>query len=207
MDAHYQYFFVVGAIENADLAPFRDALVRSPEIVVVQFFRARRLEGENGASLRVHARHDVLDHTILAGRVQALEDDQERPAVLRVEFLLQVAEHAFASVEYILRVLFAFDSGRVSGVPILQTKLFALGYTKRFCKARCLFDELVAFHGFGSVVQTRRSEQRAQPPAESREAISGEENGFAREMDRVVETERGQSIVSAKRNIDTGHGP
>ena len=180
--------------------------MRSPS-VVVQFFSAGRLEGENGASLRVHTGHDVLDHTILAGSVQTLEDNQDRPAVLRVEFLLQVVEHAFACIEYVLRVLLAFDPGRVSGVQILQTKLFALGYTKRFCKARGLFDELVAIHGFGSVVQTRRSEQRAQSPAESRETVSSEKGGFVRETGRAVETKQIQSVVSAKRNINTGHGP
>src|SRR5882762_9279512 len=197
VDAHNQYFFVVGAIENADPAPFRGALMRSPEIVVVQFFSAGRLKRENGASLRVYTGHHVFDHTILAGSVQTLEDDHDRPAVLRVEFLLQVAEHAFACIEYVLRVLLAFDPGRVSGVPILQTKLFALGYTKRFCKARGLFDELVVFHGFGSVVQTHRSEQRAQSPAENREAVSGESDG-ARKGNRAVETKQIQSVVSAK---------
>jgi len=34
VDAHDQYFFVVGAIENADLAAFRNALMRSPEVIV-----------------------------------------------------------------------------------------------------------------------------------------------------------------------------
>jgi len=82
---------------------------------VVQFFSAGRLEGENRASLRVHTGHDVLDHPILAGSVQTLEDDQDCPAVLRVEFLLQVVEHAFACIEYVLRVLLAFDPGCVSG--------------------------------------------------------------------------------------------
>src|SRR6266446_10940022 len=76
-----------------------------------------------------------------------------------------------------------------------------------FCKARGLFDELVAIHGFGSVVQTRRSEQRAQSPAESRETVSSEKGGFVRETDRAVETKQIQSVVSAKRNINTGHGP
>ena len=181
--------------------------MRSPEIVVVQFLSAGGLEGENGASLRVHTGHDVLDHTILTGSVQTLENDQDRPAVLRVKFLLEVVEHAFACIEYALRMLLVFDSGRVGRVPILQTKLFALGYTKRFCKARGLFDELVVFHGFGSVVQTCRSEQRAQAPAESRETVSGENDGFVRETDRAVETKQIQSVVSANRNIDTGHGP
>jgi len=43
VDAHNQYFFVVGPIENADPA-VPEALVRSPEIVMVQFFSAGRLK-------------------------------------------------------------------------------------------------------------------------------------------------------------------
>jgi hypothetical protein len=181
--------------------------MRSPKVFVVQLFIAWRLEGVNLTSLWVHAGHNVLDHAILSGGVQTLEDHQDGPAVLRVEFFLQMVEHAFACIEYLLRVLLTFDAGRVSGVPILQTKLFTPGYTKRCCEARGLFDELVAIHGFGSVVQTCRSEQRAQSPAESGEAVSGEKDGFVRETDGAVEAEQIQSVVSAKRNIDTGHGP
>ncbi len=69
VDAHDQYFFVVGAIENADLAAFRNALMRSPKVIVVQLFIARCLEGVNVTSLRIYARHNVLDHAILSGGV------------------------------------------------------------------------------------------------------------------------------------------
>jgi len=68
----------------------------------------------NVASLRIYAGHNVLNHAILSGGVQTLEDDQNRPAVLRVEFLLQAAEHAFAGIEYVLRALadpFALRAG------------------------------------------------------------------------------------------------
>jgi len=46
------------------------------------------------------------------------------PAVLRVEFLLQVVEQAFACIEYVLRVLLVLIR-RVSGGKILQSKLLA----------------------------------------------------------------------------------
>ena len=75
MDAHDENFFVVGAIENADLAALRNALMRPPEVIVVQIFIARGLESMNVTSLRIHAGHDVLDHAILAGGVHGLEDD------------------------------------------------------------------------------------------------------------------------------------
>ena len=159
------------------------------------------------AALRVDARHHVLDCAVFPGGIHGLKDEQHRPAVLRIEFFLQAVEQTFACIEYLLRVLLASDAGRVNGVPILQTKLFTLGYTKRCSEARGLFDELVAIHGFGSVVQTCRSEQRAQSPAESGETISGEKDGFVRETDGAVEAKQIESVVSAKRNIDTGHGP
>jgi len=56
----------------------------------------------------------VLDHAILRQRPD-LGGRPGRPAVLRVEFLLQVVEQAFACIEYVLRVLLVFDPGRVSG--------------------------------------------------------------------------------------------
>src|SRR5258707_157532 len=81
-------------------------------------------------------------------------------------------------VKYSLDVFFAFDAGRGGGVPILQSKLLALGDAKGFCEARGLFDKLVLFHGFGSVVQTWRSEQRAESPSEGGEAVVGVEEGI-----------------------------
>ena len=149
--------------------------MRSPEIIVVQLFIARRLKGVNVTSLRIHAGHDVLDHAILASGVHSLEDDQDRPAILRIEFLLQVVEHAFARIEYTLRVLFVFHPGRGSGIPVFQSKLLSLRNAKGFRQSRGLFDEFVVFHDFGSVVQTWRSEQRADSPAEGGEAVVGVE--------------------------------
>ena len=42
--------------------------------------------------VRVHARHHVLDRAVLARGVHRLEDQQQRPAILRVEHLLQLAQ-------------------------------------------------------------------------------------------------------------------
>jgi len=56
---------------------------------VVEIFVGGRLEGVHLASLRVDARHHVLDRAVLAGGVHRLKDEQQRPAVLRVETVLQ----------------------------------------------------------------------------------------------------------------------
>ena len=73
MHSHNQNFFVVRAIEYPYLAALRNASVRPPQIIVIQFFGARRFERMNVASLRIHAGHDVLDHAIFAGGVHRLK--------------------------------------------------------------------------------------------------------------------------------------
>src|SRR5713226_2610428 len=44
------------------------------------------------AALRVDARKDRLDGTVLAGRIHALQDQQHRPAVLRIKFFLKILQ-------------------------------------------------------------------------------------------------------------------
>ena len=44
----------------------------------------------NLAALRIHARHHVLDRPVFAGRIHRLEDEQHRPAILRVEHVLAI---------------------------------------------------------------------------------------------------------------------
>ena len=90
--AHDQRLLVVAAVEDADAAALGQALHAAPEVVVVEILAGRRLEGVDLAALRVDAGHDVLDRAVLAGRVHRLEDQQHRPAVLRVEHVLQLGE-------------------------------------------------------------------------------------------------------------------
>jgi hypothetical protein len=52
----------------------------------------RHLEAVNMAALRVEGAHDVLDRAALAGRVDALEDDQDPLAALRPETLLKIGQ-------------------------------------------------------------------------------------------------------------------
>ena len=93
-----QDFFVVRAVEHANPATFRHPPGRPPQKVVVELLVCRRLERIDLGTLRVHARHDVLDRAVLAGRVHGLEDEQQRPAVLRVEQFLKLAEPFDASL-------------------------------------------------------------------------------------------------------------
>ena len=92
MHAHHQHLLVVGAVEDADVAALRQAARAAPQIIVVEFLGRRRFEGEHLAALRIHAGHDVLDGAVLAGGIHGLEDQQQRPAVLGIEFVLQLGQ-------------------------------------------------------------------------------------------------------------------
>src|SRR5262245_21214434 len=89
MYPHDQALFVVRPIEDADAAAFREQPRRPPEKVVIELFGRRRLERVDLTALRIDAGHHVTDRAVLAGRVDALKDQQHAPLVLRVELLLE----------------------------------------------------------------------------------------------------------------------
>ena len=66
--------------------------VAAPEKIVIELLSGGRLEGEDLATLRIHAGHHVLDGAVLAGGVHGLKNQEQRPLVLRVETALQFAE-------------------------------------------------------------------------------------------------------------------
>src|SRR5229473_4665319 len=98
MDADDKNFFVIGAVEDADLSPLRDTLVGPPKVFMVQFLAAGRLERKDLAALGVHARHHVLDDAIFSGGIHGLKNQEQRPAILRIKFFLHVAEQALTSL-------------------------------------------------------------------------------------------------------------
>ena len=88
MHAHDQYLLVVRAVEDPDLAAFRQHPGTTPEKIVLQLLRAWMFETEDLAALRVDARHHMLDGAVFSGGVHRLEDQQDRVAVARVQQLL-----------------------------------------------------------------------------------------------------------------------
>ena len=88
---------------------------------MVELFLARLLEGMHIAALRIHALHHVLDHAVFAGRVHGLENQQHRPAILRVEPFLQLGQ-AFDPFGQEVLGLFLFDVEivGVARIPILE---------------------------------------------------------------------------------------
>jgi hypothetical protein len=119
--------FVVGSIENADPAPFRNADGVTPQEIVREFLRRRLLERMDPAALRIDTRHDVLDGSVLARSVHGLKDQKQRPTILRVEHVLLSREPFRSALQELRRVaLVHFQAPRVSWVEILQLKAFAL---------------------------------------------------------------------------------
>src|SRR2546429_2432939 len=142
MHADDEDFFIVGAIKDADLPAFGDDFVVAPEIVAVQFLRARGFERVNVAALRVDAGHDVLDGAVFAGGVHGLKDEQKSPTILRVKHFLEVAEAGDAVFEQALRGALVLDAVGVGGLEILEAKLFTLGDAVRFDDVRGFFQQL-----------------------------------------------------------------
>src|SRR5262249_40333612 len=96
---HDEHVLVVGAVENADPAALRQAPHVAPQEVVVQLLGRGLFEAEYLAALGVHARHDVLDRPVLAGRVHRLEDNQHGIPVVRVQKLLRLLKVLEALVQ------------------------------------------------------------------------------------------------------------
>src|SRR4051812_2652436 len=75
-NAHRDYILVVRAVEDPQLAPLRQRCVNAPEVIVRELGRRRDFERGDPAALWVNAGEDVLDRPVLAGGVDALEDEQ-----------------------------------------------------------------------------------------------------------------------------------
>jgi hypothetical protein len=126
VDSNNQNFFVVGTIEDADLAALWGAPVRPPQKKKNELIGAGSLEGMNIASLRIHAGHHVFDNPVFAGGVHRLNHEQERPAILRIELLLQIAEQTGAVIDNFLALLLVLHLAGVARVVIFQAEFFAL---------------------------------------------------------------------------------
>src|SRR5712671_1568571 len=99
MHPRHQTFLIIGSIEDADAAARRQRHHSAPHEIMGKLVAGRLLERSDIAALRVDARKNVLDRAVLAGCVHALQDDQYRPAVLRVKLLLKIAQAFPAGLE------------------------------------------------------------------------------------------------------------
>ena len=92
MYAHDQNLFVIRPVEKAKFAALWNRFMGSPQKFVIEFLLRRRLECRNAASLRIDPGHHMLDGAVFSGGVHRLEDQQQRPAVLRVQLFLKMGK-------------------------------------------------------------------------------------------------------------------
>lgn len=126
MNANYQHLFIIGPVENADPASFGKPSAGPPHEIVVECFGRGRLEREHLAALGIHPGHHVPDDAILARCVHALEDQQKRPAILRVELALQLTEKFDASPEMLICACLRTEAARIAGIHGVQPKAFSV---------------------------------------------------------------------------------
>src|SRR5258708_30936364 len=93
------------------------------------------------AALRVDALEDALDGAVLAGGVHALEDQQHRPAALRVELFLEITQPFVVGLDDLLSLALV-DASPLSGLLRFEVefarsveaerrhKRFQLGYER-----------------------------------------------------------------------------
>src|SRR5579859_4173674 len=132
--ANHQHFFIVRAIEDADLAALRQSPGGAPEKVMVQFFYGRLLETGDLASLGIHAGHDVLDQAVFAGGVHGLKDQQDRPLVLCVKLFLELLQHDNTLLQELIGLVLGMNATDVGGIIIFQPKRVAVFHPKCICQ-------------------------------------------------------------------------
>ena len=131
MDAHDQNFLVVGTVENPDVSALGHVFHGAPHVVMIEFFGRGRFERKHLAALRVDSRHDVLDHAVFSSSVHGLKDQQERPAILRVQFVLQFGELLDALFQKFVSFFLGLDAGSVRRIVILEAEMLSVFYAKR----------------------------------------------------------------------------
>src|SRR5262249_38977460 len=109
------------------------------------------LERGHVNSLWIHARHDVLDRAVLAGGVHRLEDEQQRPAVLRVEHLLLLSEPLGPAPQEVGRLALLHPQAEgIARVDALQPEALALRYAKRLDEFPDAIEDRSSRHGRAS---------------------------------------------------------
>ena len=121
-NSHRDDVLVVRAVEDPDHPACRALGVDAPEEVVRELDRRGRLERRDATALRVDTREDVADRPVLAGGVEALEDEEDAPLSLGVEALLQRRELLEQRGELLLRLVLPRQAERVARVTPLQVR-------------------------------------------------------------------------------------
>ena len=123
VDADDEHLFVVGAVEDDDLAGTGQHAHRSPEKVMHPLDVGRRFEAADEDALRVDARHDVLDRAVFAGGVEGLEDDDDRVFAAGPQQVLRGGQAGDVFQQRHLGLVFVLEARRERGIEILETYL------------------------------------------------------------------------------------
>ena len=124
MYPHDQDVFVVRAIEDDNFALARHLRFHPPQEVMRQFFRARFFEVRHIAAIGIHRTDDVLDYTVLAGGIEALQAHKHRALAFGEKALLQLTD-LFAKFADPRESVFLVSLSVVVGVEIRKMHLLA----------------------------------------------------------------------------------
>ena len=135
VDAQGDRFLVVGTVEDADPATFRQRRPVPLQPAVFHLLESRAREIGHPKALRIDAGRDVLDGAVFAGGVHALEYQQQRLPALSIQSLLQAGKLAHLGGQQLAQFLGAQRRGgrkglqRVEGhgAPGLDAKLGTIG--------------------------------------------------------------------------------
>src|SRR4029453_8506587 len=146
--SHDEDLLVVRTVEDPDAAALGKELHAAPQVVVVEILRGRRLEGVHLAALRIDSGHHVLDRAILAGGVHRLKGEEDGPAVLRVEPVLELGERLDPDRQRLLRPRLVLGSQveGVARVDVLQAERRAVLDSEGLGEAAGLLDDLLEIH-------------------------------------------------------------
>src|SRR5439155_15910766 len=125
-----------------DVSTLGHTLHGAPKIVVIEFLGGRSLERINLATLRIDPRHNMFDRAIFARSVHRLEDQKHTPAVLGIEFVLQLGHVGDALFQQFGRMLFGANIAGVAGIEIFQADFLAIVYTIWFGQLALLAHEV-----------------------------------------------------------------
>ena len=92
----------------------------TPEEVVGKLIRCRRLERRDVAALRIDTGEDVTDRAVLAGGVEALEDQQDALLSFCVEPLLERAQLIGQRGEPSLALVFPGEAEHVARISTAE---------------------------------------------------------------------------------------
>ncbi len=132
--------FIVGAIEDADMATYGQAFGGAPEKVMGEFLPAGLFEAVDHTALGVDAAHDVADGPVFAGGIHALKNQQQRITSVGVKHPLALVQ-LFAEFLHQTAVVFLRPVERIDGGGNLVQPHFVSGADGEILRITVQFHE------------------------------------------------------------------